>query len=440
MADTERNEQSDFMIETIKKKPVNKRKLLRRTMITASMAVVFGLIACLTFLILEPVFNNWLYPEEEKEPITFADEVDETEEMLPEDMLTVDTPPESTEAGKPYILDEEQIGQVLSQVEFTLEDYKKLYASMSEFAAELSRSIVTVTGAKSDTDWFNDPYESESYTSGVIVAEREEEIFILVDRKPIIKADSISVTFCDGYVTQAELKGYDKNTNLAIVCVDTHSMLAHNKEEIKIASLGSSNGKNLTGSAVIALGSPIGVKGSVCYGNITSAGTILNLPDANFRLLTTNIVSDNEGSGVLFNLNGQLIGVLCSKELQASNTLSALGISELKKVIEKMSNEKDRAYLGISGIDVSTEANLRENIPLGAYVLDVKMDSPAMNAGIQRGDIIVEINEAPVLGFDDYMKILLQAEADTTAMVKLQRQVQGKYKEMQLEILLGIVN
>lgn len=49
MPNPEQNQDSDFMIEKIKERPVNKRKLLRRTVITASLAVVFGLIACLTF-------------------------------------------------------------------------------------------------------------------------------------------------------------------------------------------------------------------------------------------------------------------------------------------------------------------------------------------------------------------------------------------------------
>ena len=71
MADSQENKQKEqndvsekkFMIEKIKERPVNKKKLLRRTLITASMAVIFGLVACFTFLVLEPVISNWLYPE-----------------------------------------------------------------------------------------------------------------------------------------------------------------------------------------------------------------------------------------------------------------------------------------------------------------------------------------------------------------------------------------
>ena len=92
----------DFLQERIKERPINKKKLLRKTIITASMAVLFGLLACLSFLLLEPVLNNWLYPEEAPEVVTFPPE---QEEMLPEDMLTeggstqpAQTIPESGEA------------------------------------------------------------------------------------------------------------------------------------------------------------------------------------------------------------------------------------------------------------------------------------------------------------------------------------------------------
>ena len=89
--------QSDFLRETIKQKPINKKKLLRRTALTVVMAVVFGLVACFTFLVLEPVISNRLYPEEEAEEVRFPEET-VAEEMKPEDMLVeeeVEPPPEA---------------------------------------------------------------------------------------------------------------------------------------------------------------------------------------------------------------------------------------------------------------------------------------------------------------------------------------------------------
>ena len=72
---------SDFMKETIKQRPLNRKKLVRRTIITAAMAVIFGLVACVTFLLLEPVISNKLYPEEEPKQVVFVEEKEN--EMLP---------------------------------------------------------------------------------------------------------------------------------------------------------------------------------------------------------------------------------------------------------------------------------------------------------------------------------------------------------------------
>ena len=75
-----------FMNETIKEKPIDKRKLAKRTALTAFSALIFGVIACFTLLVLEPVISNWLYPEE----ISKVRFPEEEEEISPEEMLTED--------------------------------------------------------------------------------------------------------------------------------------------------------------------------------------------------------------------------------------------------------------------------------------------------------------------------------------------------------------
>ena len=144
----------DFMKEQIKERPLNKRKLLRRTAITVSMAVLFGLVACLTVLVLEPVFNNWLYPEAPAENITFPPE---GEEMLPEDMALDDEEleQESTEMQPPK--QKEAVDE--------LEVYSRTYSRLQKLATEVSRSLVTVTGVTADRDWFDNMYESKGQTT-----------------------------------------------------------------------------------------------------------------------------------------------------------------------------------------------------------------------------------------------------------------------------------
>lgn len=296
--------QSDFLREKMKQRPVNKRKLLRRTIITAVMAVVFGIVACLTFLILEPVINNWLYPPEEAKEVQFPEETI-TEEMNPEDMLTVDEPEEEV---PPIELVDEQIQELLSQVRFGLEEYGNVYDELSALAQDISRAIVTVTGVTSDVDWFNNIYESEAVASGVIVANNEQSMLILVNMKNIKDAEKIVVTFCDQTQTVARLVQKDASTGFAILSVSLMTIGEKTMDVITIATLGSSNTGNLPGTPVMALGSPMGTSGSVCYGIITSSSTVIDQVDSAYKLMSTDMYGSKNATGVLVDLKGMVIG------------------------------------------------------------------------------------------------------------------------------------
>lgn len=118
MPDRQQNDQNDFLVERIKVRPINRKKLIRRTILTAAMAVIFGLIACVTFLVLEPVINRWLYPEEKPPMVSFPED---RVEMLPEDMLAENLPTESpspppVEESVSVELEDEQIEEILSNV------------------------------------------------------------------------------------------------------------------------------------------------------------------------------------------------------------------------------------------------------------------------------------------------------------------------------------
>ena len=58
MEEQQNQDRTDFMKETIKQRPLNRKKLIRKTIVTVAMAVIFGLVACLTFLLLEPVIST----------------------------------------------------------------------------------------------------------------------------------------------------------------------------------------------------------------------------------------------------------------------------------------------------------------------------------------------------------------------------------------------
>jgi serine protease Do len=427
--------QSDFLREKMKQRPVNKRKLLRRTIITAVMAVVFGIVACLTFLILEPVINNWLYPPEEAKEVQFPEETI-TEEMNPEDMLTVDEPEEEV---PPIELVDEQIQELLSQVRFGLEEYGNVYDELSALAQDISRAIVTVTGVTSDVDWFNNIYESEAVASGVIVANNEQSMLILVNMKNIKDAEKIVVTFCDQTQTVARLVQKDASTGFAILSVSLMTIGEKTMDVITIATLGSSNTGNLPGTPVMALGSPMGTSGSVCYGIITSSSTVIDQVDSAYKLMSTDMYGSKNATGVLVDLKGMVIGIIDNSynSSDRGNLISAYGISELKRTIAKMSNNQYRAYLGIHGADVPLEAILESDVPRGAYIKEIEMDSPAMTAGIQSGDVIVQINDTEIATYSELLNELYNSSPDDVVTITLMRQGIDSFQEMKVTVTLA---
>ena len=363
----------------------------------------------------------------------------ESPEPTPEPTPTPE-PVQDPEEGK-VVLGEEQVQEILSQVTLDLKHYKEMYAALSVYAEELSCYIVTVTAVTSNIDWLNDVQESRNQCSGVIVSENGLELLILTDYSNIMSGAKLLVTFYDDSQVEAQLKQYNSDTNLAVlsVALDALSEEMKSEEQLPIAQFGYSGARNLVGTPVVAVGSPMGTSNSVGYGIVTSSNTTLSMSDRNYKLIQTDISGSQNASGVLFDLQGQVIGIITNNKAASGmkNLITVYGITELQKIVEKMSNASPVAYMGIRGVDVPKEASEELGIPLGAYVEEVEMESPAMRAGIQRGDVIVSVDDKTVSGFNSYSNTLLLMEPEQTVKVTVMRQAQEEYKEMEFSIELG---
>ena len=442
MQDMEQNNKNEFVIERIKERPINRKKLARRSFITAAMAVLFGLIACFTFLVLEPVISNWLYPEEEPHIILFPEE---QEEMEPEEMLSDNIPAEATPepagASRPVFPDNpeaEKMMELLNYVTLDIENYSQLYQALGEQVKETKRYIVDIAAIESSTDWLQNVTENQTIGTGVVIGNNGKELLILTNYGYLKGADNLQVTFSNGANVEAQIKQQHTASDVAVLSVNLN-VLGNKIESIPIATFGSTSTQSLLCMPVIALGNPLGEPGSVGYGMITSESGQVSMVDANYKLLMTDIYGSQNASGFLFNMKGQVIGMLTTKKTSSDlrNMITAYAISDLKKIISNLSKGSHIAYLGITGTDVSQEANRKGQVPLGVYVKDVAMDSPAMQAGIQPGDIIVGMGNTVVTGFVNYFSAITGMESGEAVKIRIMRQFQSEYKEMEFNIVLG---
>lgn len=423
----------DFMHEEIKKRPVNRRKFLRQARETVGIAVIFGVVSCIVFAILLPVINNVLYPDEKTTQTVTLPEEKPSEELSPEDMVENERKKEATEEKE---LIREELRGILDENIVGVEQQKRISSSLQELAENSAAMTATVSGISSDMDWFNDSYENKNTATGLVTSKTATEIKVLVQSRRIADAQRIMVTFHEGTEAEAQVTGSDPATGLSLLTVPMSSVPVENRTQIKEAVFGSSVGTIVVGAPVAAIGSPTGTPGSVIYGNVTSADENLRIPDNDLCRLTTDIYGSGDATGFLVNLDGAVVGMIDMRyrDNNIPNMLCAIGISELRPIIRRMEEGGSKAYLGISGINVTSEISQANNIPVGVWVTRIEDDSPAMAAGIQKGDVIVGCGRTDILHMAGLLVQLEKTEPGQTINLRIQRRNGGNYEEIKVPV------
>lgn len=411
----------EFIKEKRKEIPVNKKKMVMQTGYVCALALLFGVIASIVIAFLQPRIEELLYPEQQ--PVVSIPEDEPTETMSAENT-------ENTENGENP---DAPIDMVVWQP--TIEDYQMLHNQLYAIGQQANRFVVTVTGVQSGTDWFNNDYENRDQGSGIIIANNSQELLILTEKKIIVSAQEVYVTFIDDVTVRASMKQYDGNTGIAILSVALSDIEESTMSQISIAVLGNSLSIP-QGTLAIAVGSPMGMNFSILTGNITSSNNTISTVDANYNIFTTDIVASENGSGALINVKGEVIGLVMQDYSRQGdeNTLTAVSISDVKTLIEKLSNGKEVAYLGLGISTVTSEIEKAYDIPRGVYIKEVKMDSPAMAAGIQSGDVIVEMDGAAVYDEAVYERKMAQVKPGDNVRLIIKRQSNNGYVSLRCDV------
>lgn len=450
------SEEYTFLTEQKKQRPLNKRKLARKTIINIVMAMIFGVTMAGAYTIGMHHANDVIYPTQAEQVTIEKSEMDgenggpeevilSDEELLGADINTGEQTGPKADAGQDAADDElledksVVVQNIVQRAELSLTDYEHLYDSLYHVAKDANKSLVQVTGVRSEIDWFSDDYEDNRRGSGILIANNNKELLILVDSTIIVGTQSIQVKFPNGTVGNAYLKQKDPNLDLSIIAIDLAELPENALNDCEMATLGISVGFALLGHPIIAVGSPMGTENSVAYGTVTSAASLMPLVDTDVHIITTDIYGSDHGSGILVNLKGEVIGIITQdyQDTTAENLIKAYGISDIKNSIERMSNGQKSAMFGIYGTDVTDEAINNLGVPKGAYVTEIEMDSPAMECGIQSGDVITMFDREEVRTFTEYRQLLLKHSPGDEIQVKVKRYALGEYTEKTFDVTLG---
>ena len=417
------NEEFSFMNEKIKDKPFYKKKWVKILASTVVLAVVFGLIASAVF----SKVSDWIENKKEQEAMTDIE--------IPQDTAEDSAAPEVTDSETEPSVSE----TIVVDPQITMEDYMVLYASFRGLAKDVQKSLVTVTALNNDVDWFNEEYQNLGQCSGMIVGDNGVELLVLTKYSAIESCDGINVTFIDDTIVNAVLKKYDVTTDLAVISINLTDISDNTKAKIVKATLGNSI-RLEAGTPVLAIGRADGSEDSMKVGTLTSTHNKQSVVDAEYTILVTDMMKNAGADGILINLNGEVIGIMQEQHLSSNmeNVLTAYGISDIKSLLEHLSNNQDIAYLGIKGVSVTNEA-LKSGVPSGVYVTEVQIDSPAMKGGIQSGDVIQAINGQKVLSMSELSDVLSRLSNRQNITLEVRRLTRDGYKKTNYQTSLSVL-
>ena len=328
---------------------------------------------------------------------------------------------------------------------------------VSGIAANVMPSIVAITNMseKQVQDWFGQVqnYQSKSAGSGIIVSQDSQNLYIATNNHVVADSKKITVQFCDMSTVTAEVKGTDAGDDLAVVAVKLTDIKSDTAGKIKVATVGNSDDLK-AGQIAVAIGNALGYGQSVTTGVISAVNRDVSVSDETSGATTTSkliqtdaAINPGNSGGALLNLNGEVIGINSIKysDTSVEGMGYAIPINKASPIIEKLINREavkssDTAYLGISGVDVSSSVASTYNMPEGIYIYKVVDGSSAADAGLTKGDIITAFDGTKVNStaeLEEQMKYYANGTKVDVTIQRLDNGKDGKYKEQKVSVTLG---
>ena len=422
----------------------NQNSFQKKAGTTIALAVIFGLVAAVVFQAANFAADRFLNTGKSSVQIKTTDSVDLQE-----------TASDDSTADK--VLSDSENGTVAAVAQ----------ASMPSVVAI---TTVSVQEIPSFFGYSSRQYKSASTGSGIIVGDNDDELLIATNNHVVDGATTLSVCFIGDDVANAEtetvnagdngdlnvedavsakIKGTDADNDLAVVAVKKSDIPEDTLNQIKIAQIGSSDDLAV-GQQVVAIGNALGYGQSVTSGWISALNRTISTDDGTNStglIQTDAAINPGNSGGALLNMKGELIGINSAK--YADSAVEGMGyaipISKAKPILEELMNRETRekvdsskkGYLGVSLASLTTEAIEMYNMPTGAFVRSVEDDSPAQEAGICKGDIIVKFDGQKVSDGDDLLDKLQYYKSGEKIEAVIARATNGEYEENTIELTLG---
>ena len=307
---------------------------------------------------------------------------------------------------------------------YTVENVENPVVAVAKIAGP---SVVGVSVTYYEQSYWGELAEGEAEGSGVVYT---EDGYIITNYHVIEEAlnssnSAVKVTLSNNEEYEAKIVGEDETTDIALLKVEAKGLTPATFADSDELSVG---------EYAIAIGNPLGKEfaGSVTVGYISALNRTITADGRTYHVIQTDAaINPGNSGGALVNSKGQVVGINTVKI--SDESVEGLGFAipsnyALKIVEELKENGKIvRPYIGIYGIDLDETLATRNRLVEGVYLYKIASSSPAEEAGLQRGDVIVEFDGQKVSSVDEINDIKNQKEIGDKVKVKIYRN--GEYKE-----------
>jgi serine protease Do len=289
-----------------------------------------------------------------------------------------------------------------------------LSAAFATAAQAIESSVVHITTIDLESE--NDPFLSQSSGSGFVI---DSTGYILTNYHVVKGAKKIKIRFVDGGILTASLVGFDEDTDLAVIKVNSAKAL-------KASRIGDSE-RVTVGDWVLAIGSPFGLEQTVTAGIISAKERVTD-QNRNFQqfLQTDAAINPGNSGGPLINLSGEVIGInsqIATRKGNFEGVGFAVPSSTFIDVYSQLITQGrvSRGFLGVYPSKVTPQFaqvySLKE--PQGALIHDItEVDGPAAKAGLKSGDVVIEFNEHMVKDDRDLVRYIVSTRVNTPVKLK----------------------
>lgn len=291
-------------------------------------------------------------------------------------------------------------------------------------------------------------YEAQTSGTGIIVGKNDKELLVVTNAHVVEDVNDLKCVFVDGESVSATVKGSKSDKDIAVVAINLSDIKDSTINSIAIAELADSDDVAI-GQEVVAIGNALGEGQSVTNGIISATNRSITINNVTFSglLMTNAAINSGNSGGALLNAEGKVIAINFAKTSSdgVEGMAYSIPVSNVMDIIDSLMSRETRskvsssetAYLGISGVDITSAMSSSYGYPQGVLIRSVENNSAAAQAGLGAYDIIVSFDDQSVNSMSSLKSIMEYYAAGEKVTVQYYHQEGSEYVLKSVEVTLG---